>query len=464
MKNMANAWPRFAWTCSIVGWASCWLPVWLMANDWPAPVTQQEAWAALPKADEGADSPLPTWARTLAPTLPHTTAAILELEYVYRTESSKIPNWRELVSVARYSVATFHQSAYGKQVAMADLKRLDAQAIIDALESDPETLSPLHAEVYRFARQMAEAGRLLTDAQYRSMQSKLGDEGMVGLVLQIAHGCFQDRLLLALCIADVADANLDPIKINFVDSTPNGANTPAAIREDAESLMASIDHDKQIAAPEDAEAPSAPKSKLAGWDDFNSFDLQQRLEVQRARTPRITVPNWEAIVGKLPTNLYRRPMRIRWSRIVVGYQPKLGPAWIRCLRIFEQESHQNRVFEESVFWVVTRSLRCFYCMGHCEMLMEVGGLKKPAIAARTARMSDTDWSSFSPQEQAAFAFAKKLTESPTEMTRADLVPLRDALGDTRTLDLIWWTSRCQFMTKVSDAFQLQLERDNVFAE
>ena len=28
--------------------------------------------------------------------------------------------------------------------------------------------------------------------------------------------------------------------------------------------------------------------------------------------------------------------------------------------------------------------------------------------------------------------------------------------------MIWWSSRCQFMTKISDAFQLQLERENVF--
>ncbi len=47
---------------------------------------------------------------------------------------------------------------------------------------------------------------------------------------------------------------------------------------------------------------------------------------------------------------------------------------------------------------------------------------------------------------------------------SDLQNLRETLGETRAIDLIWWTSRCQFMTKVSDAFQLRLERGNVFAE
>ena len=33
------------------------------------------------------------------------------------------------------------------------------------------------------------------------------------------------------------------------------------------------------------------------------------------------------------------------------------------------EAPQDRVFEESLFWVQTRAVRCNYCMGHCEMLL-----------------------------------------------------------------------------------------------
>jgi len=42
--------------------------------------------------------------------------------------------------------------------------------------------------------------------------------------------------------------------------------------------------------------------------------------------------------------------------------------------------------------------------------------------------------------------------------------LVDHFGRERALDVIWWSSRCQFMTKISDAFQLQLERENVFQD
>ena len=51
---------------------------------------------------------------------------------------------------------------------------------------------------------------------------------------------------------------------------------------------------------------------------------------------------------------------IRWSLVCMGYQPQLASSWSACTRSFGRESRQDRVFEESLFWVVTRSLACFY--------------------------------------------------------------------------------------------------------
>ena len=36
-------------------------------------------------------------------------------------------------------------------------------------------------------------------------------------------------------------------------------------------------------------------------------------------------------------------------------------------------------------------------------------------------------------------------------------------GPERALDVIWWACRCHYMTRVADAFQLPLERENAFA-
>jgi hypothetical protein len=102
-------------------------------------------------------------------------------------------------------------------------------------------------------------------------------------------------------------------------------------------------------------------------------------------------------------------------------------------------------------------------MGHCEMLLAVAGLKEDAVQDRTKRLASGDWSSFSPAERAAFAFARKQAREPWSITDADVQSLIQHFGEERALDVIWWCCRCHYMTRVADAFQLPLERENVFA-
>ena len=91
-------------------------------------------------------------------------------------------------------------------------------------------------------------------------------------------------------------------------------------------------------------------------------DLQGRLTEQRARPSRIRVPSWDEVLRTMPPEIPRpeNPIRIRWSLVTMGYQPELATAWSACTRAFREESKQDRVFEESLFWIVTRTIHCFY--------------------------------------------------------------------------------------------------------
>ena len=101
-------------------------------------------------------------------------------------------------------------------------------------------------------------------------------------------------------------------------------------------------------------------------------------------------------------------------------------------------------------------------MGHCEMLLAVAGLSENELAERTRRLAEGDWSSFPAGEQAAYRFAKKQAKSPASIRAADVAELIEHFGPERTIDILWWNSRCHYMTRVADAFQLPLERENVF--
>lgn len=101
-------------------------------------------------------------------------------------------------------------------------------------------------------------------------------------------------------------------------------------------------------------------------------------------------------------------------------------------------------------------------MGHTEMLLAVAGLDQKTIDDRTKKLAAGDWSIFPPDERAALAFARKVTESPAGVTADEFRELERLFGPARALDVVWWASRCHYMTRVADAFQLPLERENVF--
>jgi alkylhydroperoxidase family enzyme len=101
-------------------------------------------------------------------------------------------------------------------------------------------------------------------------------------------------------------------------------------------------------------------------------------------------------------------------------------------------------------------------MGHCEMLLAVAGLENDKIAERCEKLARGNWADFTAAERTAFGFAHKQAKTPWTIDNDDVSRLIDHFGRERALDVIWWSCRCHFMTRVADAFQLPLERNNVF--
>jgi hypothetical protein len=100
-------------------------------------------------------------------------------------------------------------------------------------------------------------------------------------------------------------------------------------------------------------------------------------------------------------------------------------------------------------------------MGHAEMILAVAGMKPDEVAATTRRLAEggAGWSA---AEKAAFAFARKQSGDPTSISDADIQELERQFGPDRAWQVVWWASRCHYMTRVADAFQLPLERENPF--
>ena len=103
-------------------------------------------------------------------------------------------------------------------------------------------------------------------------------------------------------------------------------------------------------------------------------------------------------------------------------------------------------------------------MGHSQMLLAVAGLQDTELKQLTHKLAGGDWTDFPPAERLAFQFADKLTRDPAGLSDKDVKSLVTTFGQHRAVDLIWYGAWCNYMTRVADAFQLPLERDNVFGE
>lgn len=300
-------------------------------------LSNADAWKKLPEAEKGANGPLPGWARVTAATLPRTTAVILELEDLHRTKNPLDPKLRAMV---RWVVADANRCKYAQEVAVADLKQAGGTAAdVAALRGDRSPLLPEFRRALDVARELTRAAYRVSDDQMAALRRDLGDSKLVAFVELIAFGNFQDRLLLTLGIGPEPGGPLPPTGIRFKRPWVGGE------------------------APARPPLPNAAGGgpETVGDADWRAIDfpaIQKLMESQRGREPRVSIPTDEELRKVLSPGA--KPSRIRWSRVVVGHAPELGLPWLSGLGTFAEESRQDRVFEESLFWVITRELQCFY--------------------------------------------------------------------------------------------------------
>lgn len=88
-------------------------------------------------------------------------------------------------------------------------------------------------------------------------------------------------------------------------------------------------------------------------------------------------------------------------------------------------------FKVSLFWIVSRTNNCQYCLGHQESKLLRAGMVEDEIAAL-----DTDWSNFSPKEQAAFRLARRITLEPHLLSDEDIADVRKHFTDLQILEMV----------------------------
>lgn len=126
-----------------------------------------------------------------------------------------------------------------------------------------------------------------------------------------------------------------------------------------------------------------------------------------------------------------------------------------------RERDPNQIFDNAfsteLFWIVSRVNNCHYCLGHQEHKLLSAGLNDDRIAAL-----DGDWEQFTPAEQAAFAFTRKLTFEPYLIGDEDIAKLKAHYNDAQVLEIVSLVSRYNSTNRWTDSLGIPQEDHREF--
>ena len=221
---------------------------------------------------------------------------------------------------------------YSEAYALADLRRAGMdEAAVKALTQDKVVLTAKERTALEFARKLTLTASAVSDAEVSQLIDDYGEKPVVAMVLLLAYANFQDRLFLALDLTVEEGGPLPPLKVCFSRQPPTERSE--AWSRPLEGQWGEKQPPTQAAYP--------------NWQGMDYSQLQMGLEKQRSRRFRLTLPEGRA-------------GQIHWGAVCRTHQPELAAAWTACTHAFDVETDQDPVFQQSLFWVVTRSEKCLY--------------------------------------------------------------------------------------------------------
>jgi alkylhydroperoxidase family enzyme len=160
-------------------------------------------------------------------------------------------------------------------------------------------------------------------------------------------------------------------------------------------------------------------------------EMKQLLEDMKSRKPRIPLPE------------LTEEEKARLGERGGGYEGRLRALYLPAgegraggggggSREPDPNMTLDYPFKTMLFWIVSRTNNCQYCLGHQEWKLAATGMKEEEVAAL-----DGDWSEFTPAQRAAFALARKVTYEPHRLRDADLDALRPHYKDLQILEMIF---------------------------
>lgn len=164
-------------------------------------------------------------------------------------------------------------------------------------------------------------------------------------------------------------------------------------------------------------------------------EMKRFLEDMKQRKPRIPLPELtDEDRQKLGDRADSYESRLRYHYLPTsegqGRGGGAGGGGFGRGREADSDMTLDYAFKTQLFWIVSRTNNCQYCLGHQESKLLGAGMTEDEIAAL-----DGDWSELKPSLQAAYAYARKLTYEPHRLRDADFDALRKHYDDKQILEM-----------------------------
>ena len=174
-------------------------------------------------------------------------------------------------------------------------------------------------------------------------------------------------------------------------------------------------------------------------------EMKEYLEDMKGRTLRIPLPELtDADKEKLGErgSSYESRLRYHYTSQGEGQGGAVGPGGQGLGggrgaggggfgRDNDSDNSLDYAFKVQLFWIVSRTNNCQYCLGHQESKLLGAGMTEDEIAAL-----DGDWSEHTPTQRTAYTFARKFTYQPHLLNDADIDGLRKFYTDKQILEMI----------------------------
>ncbi|HJQ80891.1 MAG TPA: hypothetical protein VJ828_13085 [Lacipirellulaceae bacterium] len=191
-------------------------------------------------------------------------------------------------------------------------------------------------------------------------------------------------------------------------------------------------------------------------------EMKAALESLKSRTPRLPLPDSNAQGGVNNGRMRAAYLPESWgagggrgSRSASRQGSRDGG---RSARFGQNpDSAFDYAFTTSLFWIVSRGNNCHYCLGHQELKLRGAGLDDDTIASL-----DSDWSRFDSRQQAALAYARKLTLEPQLVGEGDIALLKPLFSDGEIIEMTYSIARFNATNRWTDG--MGVPQDSRFGE